>query len=1083
MLSSGLLAATKTVLNPGTRSLQRGFRAWSQMFRRQLASRLKSQRRSCGIESLESRQLLTTTLYVDFGDGFTGGQLTLTQSELASAPINGPTFDPTRMNDRITFRRFNDVVNVDSNRDGTINAADDLAIRQDIMETLNRIYEPFDVLVVELTAGSRFVDNIPVAGATNAASIGQILGANNMRAKKSDAYIIVGECVWTSTGLPEAGIYGLANGIDLTLQSNQNDDTAIVATQQFLADVAASQYSVDQLGKAIGNVIAHESGHILGLRHTFNGRHKSVSLVSGTGDTGRQLTLNGITYQRLLPGTAAISVRGNIFLQRGNDLPQSISLRTGSDLLVEDQDRYYSGIINVTVRPGSSYDAVRDLSSISLSSTLWYAVTQPPAGTYMSSSVWFNADTDAYLMGRSVLMQAGSVPAAVVSDFFIPRQSVLRDYNEPPVGSTVVSLMEQFFADSQIGRRANNTEYIYGTGAHDYIVVTFDAQRNASISVQSFRDASRTNLITRSQYSVPASIGTLKIFGGDGEDVIAIMNAGIESSSTRVEAFGGNGNDQLIAAAPSVMLNFRGEDGNDFLSNAGVQEGGRGNDVLSSGQTIVYQGNYDLGWDTVYPAAAATIDFANFPWPVTFDSSRDVQTVSATRLSISVYNNLFQDIVGSQTAPNVLYGNLNSNTIFGGAANDVIFAMAGDDVIQGRAGNDQLDGGAGKDNLDGGPGNDTLRGSDGNDALYGRDGDDLVSGGNGTDTIEGNGGNDRLEGGADDDVFLYVRTNLGIEANFGSDTIHEDQDAGVDTVNLAGMNFGPVTFDLGSTLTQTLNGGCRITLLTDRGIEDVIGETRSSNTLIGNARNNQIIGGNLNDFIDGRSGNDRLFGRSGWDVLIGEDGNDSLYGEGGSDTLCGRRGNDWLQGGNEAGDTYLYEGILLDHGADTIFDGNGADFTDIVDFTPFPAPVRFKLHLTDTQTVTQANGASLWITLGNTNSIATVRGSAFIDVIVGNSLKNTIFGGGGDDSLWGGSENDSIYGGAGNDKIYGDTGNDLLNGEDGNDTVSGDGGDDTVLGGSGDDFLYGGAGIDRLFGELGLDFLDAGGQLGDREEQ
>ena len=42
------------------------------------------------VEPLEQRRLLTTTLYLDFGEGLPAGGLDKTLAELASEPINGP---------------------------------------------------------------------------------------------------------------------------------------------------------------------------------------------------------------------------------------------------------------------------------------------------------------------------------------------------------------------------------------------------------------------------------------------------------------------------------------------------------------------------------------------------------------------------------------------------------------------------------------------------------------------------------------------------------------------------------------------------------------------------------------------------------------------------------------------------------------------------------------------------------------------------------------------------------------------------------------------------------------------------------
>ena len=110
-------------------------------------------------------------------------------------------------------------------------------------------------------------------------------------------------------------------------------------------------------------------------------------------------------------------------------------------------------------------------------------------------------------------------------------------------------------------------------------------------------------------------------------------------------------------------------------------------------------------------------------------------------------------------------------------------------------------------------------------------------------------------------------------------------------------------------------------------------------------------------------------------------------------------------------------------------------------------------------------------------------GGAGDDVLLALKGDNTLAGedgddvlraGTGDDRLSGGAGDDLLAGRAGVDVLFGQNGDDRLNGGDGNDALDGGGGDDVLNGLGGDDVLVGGAGADVLRGQAGGDLLIAG---------
>ena len=179
--------------------------------------------------------------------------------------------------------------------------------------------------------------------------------------------------------------------------------------------------------------------------------------------------------------------------------------------------------------------------------------------------------------------------------------------------------------------------------------------------------------------------------------------------------------------------------------------------------------------------------------------------------------------------------------------------------------------------------------------------------------------------------------------------------------------------------------------LGDTGTTDLLVGDDTANNLLGGIGSDTIFGNQEADIIDGGADNDFLNGNQGDDVVFGGAGNDLARGGSGNDEVSGGTGNDTLYG---------------DFGNDTVSGGAGND------------------------------------------------------VINGNAGNDIISGGGGDDNLRGGQGEDILTGDAGNDTLAGDLGNDTLNGNEGNDSLLGLSGLDILNGGVGKDTLTGGASRD-----------------------
>lgn len=396
-------------------------------------------------------------------------------------------------------------------------------------------------------------------------------------------------------------------------------------------------------------------------------------------------------------------------------------------------------------------------------------------------------------------------------------------------------------------------------------------------------------------------------------------------------------------------------------------------------------------------------------------------------------------------------------------------------LIQGTNGDDADVGGEGG-----------LEGTSDNDQIYGYAGNDLLTGEAGNDTLTGGSGNDTMYGGAGNDTYI-----IDADVDFGTDTIHEFDAGGIDTLDFRSTTTQKLRVNLGYLGyfdSQQIAPGVGLEIPTNyrNNIENAYGGTQDDE-IVGNDKNNILDGGagddyfigwTGNDTLNGGAGNDRIYDGgvssysnyedSGNDILNGGAGNDYLRAFGGNDLLNGGSGDDYIDGGT-GNDTYIIDADV-DAGVDLIdeaaYDGQSGDFVsrnvgiDTIDFRPTTTTdIKINLGVTTTQKV--ADGVELIIPLAGT--IENAYGGKLNDTIIGSNLDNILNGEAGDDEINGGIGNDTLNGGADYDTLNGGVGDDKLNGDAGNDTLNGDAGNDTLNGGLGVDTMRGGIGDDIYF--------------------
>jgi VCBS repeat-containing protein len=334
--------------------------------------------------------------------------------------------------------------------------------------------------------------------------------------------------------------------------------------------------------------------------------------------------------------------------------------------------------------------------------------------------------------------------------------------------------------------------YVFGTAGADTVHISADG---AGVQVT----------INGASAGTFAPTGVVRVFGGDGDDLITVgegvtlpaVLAGEAGNDTLV---GGAGNDTLLGGAGNDSL--RATTGDDYL------DGGTGNDTVraGAGNDLLYGGDGDdsmmahTGNDTLHGGAG-----------------NDTLRAGAG-----------DDYLDGGTGNDSLIGASGADVLHGGDGDDTLVGGSGVDQLFGGAGNDSLVGGSGRDTLDGGTGNDTLRAGSGVDVMFGGDGHDWMFGGAGADTLDGGAGNDTISAGAGDDVVYAGLGNDSVLGGAGGDIVFGGD--------------GNDILDGGSGDDILLGGAGNDLLIGGSGFDLLIGGF-GSDELVGNANDDVLIAG------------------------------------------------------------------------------------------------------------------------------------------------------------------------------------------------------------------------------------------------
>lgn len=966
------------------------------------ARKRKTRRRSIiqGLESLETRNMLTTTLFVDFGDSLpTGGnclaatgnthtdcmQMTAADlSEIYWADVSDPTSAVFRSGPNIigepgitgttnlTFTR----TDYDWDNNGTAGEVDDVeGIQSEVLSILERAYEPFDV-------------DVQIAHATSADDIRDLLHANDGEDEDNDAYVFVMDLYANNTlqgftrGIAALGdlLNGLPNSVnsipaDMHARQNIREEAALVLPNQIRNNMPAGQGTpgTPEYNQAMVHqyayTAAHEAGHTFGLWHT---------LSSGSADE-TLLTLGNQIRQAASPDDRAST---NIFTRADLSLHHNF---TGDPIYINTYEDLASDVDNIGFRDDDdngradfgyvtgtgAFDTI-ELELNDANPNIVDVTVSPRRDATLTNPVQRDGDDLVFeyeiLLNQidgEILIDGGPNADILILDRDIPVDIRFRG----GLGDDTLNITNE-------GTNALTSLEFWGEDGDDIL----------------------SGIATSTPITALGGPGNDMLVGGNGPDT---LNGGDGED----DLTGGNGNDTLIGGADDDQL--WGLGGSDYLFGNGgndLVDGGTGNDRVYGNQGIdtliggtgndrfVFSGG-NLGSNTISDSSGTDlIDLRGLDGGASLRlDTTSTQTVNATHLSVQLdSNNSIEHILGTSFA-DTLIGNARNNTLNGYGGNDYAFGLGG---------------------------NDRLNGGGGNDRLY------------------GNQGNDRLIGGGGNDYFVFSGSSLG------SDTISDA--SGTDIIDLRGL-AGDASLRLDTTGTQTVNAThLSLKLTSASSFENILG-TAYADTLIGNAKNNTL---------NGYGGDDYLFGLVGNDTLYGGDGRDRLYGNQGDDVLQGQAGNDYFVfSGSNLGHDRVYDTSGTD-----MLDFRGLAGSAVVSLNTASFQQVNSNHLA----LTLQSNSIMENVLGSAYSDV-ITGNAKSNYLKGYNGNDTIHGLGGHDNIYGDNGNDYLYGGSGNDNIYGGGNTDYIHGESGDDLLYGGGGNDHVYGGVGADDIFGDNGNDYLY--------------------
>lgn len=679
-------------------------RAWRKLARSRRSTPRTTRLRT--MECLEAREMMTTNLFLDFGDAFplnvrSGAQvLEISEDRLDDDDLNGPS-------NRIpsTLESTLDAMisrSLDYNNDGYVNSTDVQLLGDDVVNLVKRIYEPFDV-------------NVQRAASSSLDQVADHLSGGS----DNDAYIVI------------AGQQGPAGGLGWSkVDTNFNDDNVAFGFAEDLLDTVNSErhYAAFSLARTA----AHEAAHSFGLEHLENqgdtgdlSRLQAGDMMNvdnqdldNDGETDRFGELN-------LPTRWTFTDDDGDDQNAFDDLSEALGRRTNAPAYVtgtgaHDRITLTQGsgnLVNVIVKAYSN----DDYGNSDLIDTQSYQV-DASHGILVEGSLG-NDRIDASDVSVRVTMRGG-------------------DGDDVLIGGSGNDTLEGDAGDDTLSGLGGNDTYLFSGPRwldFDNDVINDVGGGEDTLDFSQLPFAVNIDLASTGQQTVERFQSGATIVNGQVWSLLVLVYGQVFESRL----------DLRLGTAPfsnsTGIERVKGSEFNDVLrgnelanriyGRGGIDriEGRAGNDYLSGGNdsdVYEFQG-LQLGTDQIveysWSGSDDILDFSQFGAGVNVDiGDYAAQTVSAGNLVIDLT---------SSAGINHVTGSKYADEIFGNNLSNWLYGLDGDDTLHGGNGNDFLKGGHGNDELLGDDGVDTLFGEWGNDVLDGGydDDTDLLYGGDGAD--------------------------------------------------------------------------------------------------------------------------------------------------------------------------------------------------------------------------------------------------------------------------------------------------------------------------------------------------------------